>query len=45
MYFLITGFLVVLANLSLIFLKNVFLAVFLILLAGAVFFRRHKNGK
>lgn len=45
MYFLITGFLVVLANLSLIFFKNVFLAVFLILLAGAVFLRRHKNGK
>lgn len=45
MYFLITGFLVILANLSLIFLKNVLLAVFLILLAGAVFFRRHKNGK
>lgn len=45
MYFLITGFFVVLANLSLIFLKNVFLAVFLILLAGAVFLRRHKNGK
>ncbi len=45
MYFLIIGFLVVLANLSLIFLKNVFLAVFLILLAGAIFLRRHKNGK
>ena len=45
MYFLITGFFVILANLSLIFLKNVFLAVFLILLAGAVFFRRHKKGK
>ena len=45
MYFLITGFFVILANLSLIFLKNVFLAFFLILLAGAFFFRRHKNGK
>lgn len=45
MYFLITGFFIILANLSLIFLKNVFLAVFLILLAGAVFLRRHKNGK
>lgn len=45
MYFLIIGFLVILANFSLIFFKNVFLAGFLILLAGGIFLRRHKNGK
>lgn len=45
MYFLIIGFLVILANFSLIFFKNVFLAGFLILLAGGIFFKEAQKWK